>query len=195
MATTTDSLRTLSVKALDTTESVLTKPMSIFGNSYLKNIALVLLLSYVPAAAPSLSPAIGSLLGNYAIKLVYMFVLAYLLSGSIRVSVVTSVVIVLGIFLLKKLRSENFEGDVSKKETNNKEIPTEPVVDRLALTRSQCDVAGNVEPNPLDNVTEYSAMANHEDALHPEYLQDMKSVDTTSDIEGYDAASSSNSQF
>lgn len=195
MATTTDSLRSFPGKALSTTESLLTKPMSVFGNNYLKNIALVVLLLYAPAAAPAISPAVGSLLQNYAIKLIYVFVLAYLLSGSIRVSVVTSVVIVLGIFLLKKFRSEHFEGNVEKVVENEKQIPSEPVINRLELTKAGCDVAGNIEPNSIDNVTEYNAMANHEDALHPEHLKDMKSVETDSTVDGYDESSSSNSEF
>lgn len=195
MATTTDSLRSFSAKALNTTESLLTKPMSVFGNNYLKNIALVVLLLYAPAAAPAISPAVGALLQNYAIKLIYVFVLAYLLSGSIRVSVVTAVVIVLGIFLLKKFRSEHFEGNVEKVVENEKQIPSEPVINRLELTKAGCDVSGNIEPNSIDNVTEYNAMANHEDALHPEYLKDMKSVETDTTVDGYDESSSSNSEF
>ena len=196
MATTSDSLRSLSDRALKTTESLLTKPMSVFGNSYLKNFALVLLILYAPVAAPMISPTIVNLLGNYAAKLVYIFVLAYLLSGSIRVSVVTSVVIVLGIFLLKKFRhdSEHLSGDVAK---NEREIPTEPVVDRLEVTRAGCDVAGTVEPNPLDNVTQNNAKADHEDSLHPELLTDMKPVSkaTLEDFEGYDESASSQSSF
>jgi hypothetical protein len=169
--------------------------MSVFGNNYVKNIALVILLLYAPAAAPVISPAFGILLQNYAIKLIYVFVLAYLLSGSIRVSVVTAVVIVLGIFLLKKFRSEHFEGNVEKVVRNQKEIPTEPVINRLESTKSDCNVDGNIEPNSIDNVTEYNAMANHEDALHPQHLNDMKSVETDTTVDGYDESSSSNSEF
>lgn len=195
MDTATDSLRTFSAKALNRTESLLTKPMSVFGNNFLKNIALVILLLYAPAAAPALGPELSSLLQNYAIKLIYVFVLAYLLSGSIRVSVVTAVVIVLGIFLLKKFRSEHFEGNIEKVVVNKREIPSEPVINRLELTKSACDVSGNVEPNSIDNVTEYNAMANHGDTLHPQNLNDMKSVETDTTIAGYDESSSANSEF
>jgi hypothetical protein len=196
MATTSDSLRSLSDRALKTTESLLTKPMSVFGNSYFKNFALVLLILYAPVAAPMISPNIVNLLGNYAAKLIYVFVLAYLLSGSIRVSVVTSVVLVLGIFLLKKFRhdGEHLSGDVSK---NEKEIPTEPVVNRFEVTRTGCDVAGSVEPNPLDNVTQNNAKADHEDALHPETLKDMQPVSQaqSDDYEAYDDSASTQSLF
>ena len=196
MATTSDSLRTLSDRALATTESLLTKPMSVFGNSYLKNFALVLLILYAPVAAPMISPAIVNLLGNYAAKLVYIFVLSYLLSGSVRVSVVTSVVIVLGIFLLKKLQHENehLSGNVSKNES---EFPTEPVVNRLEATRSGCGVAEFVEPNPLDNVTQNNAKADHQDALHPELLKDMQPISKANvdDFEGYDESASTQSNF
>ena len=198
MANTTDSLKSFSDKALNAlnkTESLLSKPMSIFGNNYVKNIALVILLLYAPSAAPIISPAVEVLLHNYAIKLIYVFVLAYLLSGSIRVSVLTSVVIVLGIFLLKKIGSEHFEGNIKKVVKNEKQIPSEPVINRHELTKSGCDVAGNIEPNSIDNVTEYNAMANHEDALHPEYLKDMKSVETDTTVAGYDESSSLNSDF
>ena len=195
MATTTDSLKSFSAKAFNTTESLLSKPMSVFGNNYLKNIALVILLLYAPAAAPTISPAVELLLHNYAIKLIYVFVLAYLLSGSVRVSVVSAVVIVLGIFLLKKFGLEHFEGNLKKVVKNEKQIPLEPVINRLELTKSGCGGAGNIEPNSIDNVTEYNAMANHEDALHPEYLKDMKSVETDTTVDGYDESSSSNSEF
>jgi len=197
MATaTSDSLRSLPGRALDTTESLLAKPMSVFGNSYLKNFALVLLLLYAPAAAPAISPAYSLLLQNYAIKLIYVFVLAYLLSGSIRVSVVTSVVIVLGIFLLKKFKSEHFHNgephEDEKEKSSERIIPSEPVVNRLELTKSQCGVSENVDPYSVDNV---NAMADHRDTLQPENLKDMKSVETNSDVDGYDKSSSSNSEF
>lgn len=196
MATTSDSLRSLSDRTLKTSETLLTKPMSVFGNAYLKNFALVLLILYAPVAAPMISPHIVSLLGNYAAKLIYVFLLAYLLSGSIRVSVVTSVVLVLGIFLLKKFRHENehLSGDVS---SNERQIPTEPVVNRHDLTSSGCEVAGNVEANPLDNITQNNAKADHEDALHPDLLQDMQPVATATaeDLEGYDVSSSTQSSF
>lgn len=181
MATTSDSLRSFSDKALNTTESLLTKPMSVFGNNYLKNIMLVVLLLYAPVAAPTISPGLAILLQNYAIKLIYIFILAYLLSGSIRVSVVTAVVIVLGIFLLKKLRTEHFEENVENEENvvnNQKQMLSESVIEKQEMRNSSCTVSDNIEPNSINNVTEYNAMANHEDTLHPEYLKDMKSVET-----------------
>jgi hypothetical protein len=199
MATTTDSLKNFSNKALTTSESFLSKSMSVFGNKYLKNFALVLLLLYAPAAAPSISPAVAGLLQNYAIKLIYVFVFAYLLSESIRVSIVTSVVIVLGIFLLKKFGSEHFEGEII--ENNNlKEIPSEPVINRAELTKAkltkaECNVAENIEANALNNITEYNAMANHSDALQPEYLQEIKQVETDTSISGYDESLSVNSSY
>jgi hypothetical protein len=195
MALTSDSLRNLSDRALKTTEVFLEKPMSVFGNSFLKNLVLVLLILYAPAAAPMLSQGVVHLLGNYAVKLVYIFVLAYLLSGSIRVGVVTSVVIVLGIFLLKKFRHESLEN--VKLDVSVKEMPTEPVVDRLQLTKSECGVAGNVEANPLDNITQYNAMASHEDSLKPQLLEDMEPVTkaTLEDYVGYDESEGTQSNF
>jgi len=213
MATTTDSLKYYSSKTLNTTESFLTKSMSVFGNNYVKNIALVVLLLYAPAAAPAIGPAVGALLQNYAIKLIYVFVLAYLLSGSIRVSVLTAVVIILGIFLLKKFRSEHFEGNMKNEKKHINDVPIgfhrmpdgtimsddahrmEPYINRFELTKTGCDVSGNFEPHMIDNTTEYNAMANHADALHPEYLKNMKTVETDTTVDGYDESVNSNSEY
>lgn len=182
-----DSLMSLSDRAFNTTERILQKPIYIFSNSYIKHITLVLLALYAPIAAPTLHHGIVALLQNYIVKLIYIFIFTYLLSGSIRVSLVTSVVIVLGMFILKKFNvTESFSISDILPSRQQQVIPTEPVIDRQELTKSLCGVVGNVESNPLDNITENNAMANHEDALHPQQLEDMKEVDINNSVGGYD---------
>jgi len=194
MSNTSDSLRDLSDRALKSTETLLSKPMSLFGNSYLRNVVLVLLLLYAPVAAPTISVGMASILGNYAVKLVYIFLLAYLLCNSIRISIVTAVAITVGIFLIKKFRHEGYE---NVDETENREIATEPVVNRLEVTKPDCGDIGNVDGNHLDNVTEYNASADHEDAMKPQIMEDMLPVTMPSmdEFVGYDESDEKHSMF
>jgi hypothetical protein len=106
-----NSVKSFSVSALDKTDQVLTKSLSFLSNNYLYTVILVLLILYAPAAAPMLSKSMVGLLGNYAVKFIYIFLLSYLLSKSVKVSIVTTVAIVVGIFILKKFsNNENFDG-------------------------------------------------------------------------------------
>lgn len=152
-----DSVKSFSANALDTTDRVLTSSLGFLSNSYINNIVLVLLVLYAPVAAPMVSPAIVGLLGNYAIKFVYVFLLAYLLSKSVKVSLLTAVVIVLGIFILKKfnITNEHFE---NTQEQEQEQLPQEPVIDRVQAIKSSEPVVGvDSEPQPLDNVASVSA--------------------------------------
>jgi len=171
---TTDSIKSFSNKAFDTTDSKLS---SVFTNKFLKNVVIVLLILYAPLAAPEASNALKSLFKNYAAKLLYIFLLAYLLSNSVRVSVVTSVTIVLGIYLIKQFKmNENFTQKINS--IKNK-LAVEP--------SSKCSIPSNVEPYSLDNtnIAEYNAKADHEDALHPQKPV-FEKIDMDMNIDGYD---------
>jgi hypothetical protein len=110
-----NSIKSFSASALDKTDKVLTKTLSIFSNNYIYTAVLVLLILYAPAAAPMISKPIAGILGNYAIKFIYVFLLSYLLSKSVKISLVTTVVIVVGIFVLKKFNNnERFDGSGSE---------------------------------------------------------------------------------
>ncbi len=109
-----NSVKSFSASALDKTDKVLTSALRVFSNNYLYTVVLVLLILYAPAAAPMLSKSVAGILGNYAVKFIYVFLLAYLLSKSVKISLVTTVVIVVGIFVLKKFgNNENFDGSGS----------------------------------------------------------------------------------
>jgi len=96
--------------SLFTAEQSIEKGLAeLLKNKYVKPLLTVLLLAYLPIAAPSIGSAMVGVLNNYAVKFVYIFLLAYILSNSVKASLLTSVVIVIGILVIKKMSSENFE--------------------------------------------------------------------------------------
>lgn len=120
-SSTLDSLKSSSMNLLSSAESTVTKSLKVFSNNYLSTLILVILVSYAPLAAPALSKSLVDILNNYAVKFLYMFLLAYLLSKSVRVATLTALVIVVGMLLIKKLHgSENMDSVKSKSETEAK---------------------------------------------------------------------------
>jgi hypothetical protein len=133
----------------------------------------------------------AGLLGNYAVKFIYVFLLAYLLSKSVKVSIVTTVVIVIGIFILKKFgNNENFDGsDISGSDISGSkliqeieveedvELPQEPVVDREQAIKpvKQVSVEGKV-PIAADLLTNVHADAEHVDTLKPLVSDEKKEI-------------------
>lgn len=119
-----NSVKSISMQALDKTDQVLTRSLGFLSNSYIYNIVLILLILYAPVAAPMIGNSLAGLFGNYAVKFVYVFLLAYLLSKSVKVALLTSVVIVVGIFILKKFNySEHLDAsDIMSEGVNVKKV-------------------------------------------------------------------------
>jgi len=164
LSSSVSSVRSLTNKALDTTDRVLTKQLGIFSNSYLNNVVLVALILYAPAAAPMLNASLVKFFGNYAVKLVYVFLLAYLLARSVKVALLTSVIVVVGAYLLKKIGgAEHFTQAEAEQEH---ELPKEPVIDRAAL---QKPASQQVETNKLTAANDVDHP--HADADHSNSLQ------------------------
>ncbi len=202
-----NSVKSFSMSALDKTDKVLTKSLSFLSNNYLYTVILVLLILYAPAAAPMLSRSMAGLLGNYAIKFIYVFLLAYLLSKSVKVSIVTTVVIVIGIFVLKKFgNNENFDGsgsdvlgsDVSGVQLVQKielqedvELPQEPVVDREQAIKpvKEVSVEGKV-PVAADLLTNVHADAEHVDTLKPLVPEENKEIKAATEADVIDVCGS-----
>lgn len=152
-SSTLDSLKSSSMNLLSSAESTVTKSLRVFSNNYLSTLILVILVSYAPLAAPALSKSIVDILNNYAVKFVYIYLLAYLLSKSVRVATLTALIIVVGMLLLKKLHiSENMESVKSKSET---ESHPEAVQPKKGILSKILDL-GNV------------ASADHSDVMQPE---------------------------
>jgi hypothetical protein len=205
-----NSIKSFSASALDKTDKMLTKSLRVFSNNYLYTAVLVLLILYAPAAAPMLSKPMAGILGNYAIKFIYVFLLSYLLSKSIKVSLVTTVVIVVGIFVLKKFDyNENFDGSGSEvsevvvdeklqqqieaeyESENESEIESEddfqleqePVVNREEAIKPVVQVESTTQvPVAADLLSNVNAGANHSGALKPVVPEEIKQVITESDI-------------
>ena len=108
---------------LSTAESTVEKGLSLLSNKYLNNLLLILLVAYLPYAAPSLGKSMVSILNNYAVKFIYIFLIAYVLSknlsnkNSVKVATVTSLVIVLGILILKNMDGNEHLDNVSNQES------------------------------------------------------------------------------
>lgn len=109
-----------SVKStLSSVENNVEKLLSTTSNKYLTNILLVLLVIYAPVAAPSLGPSMVGILNNYAVKFLYMFLLAYLLSKSVKVATLTALIIVVGILVLKQMSGSEHLTNVSAQESES----------------------------------------------------------------------------
>jgi hypothetical protein len=106
-----NSLTQTASEVLSSTESTVQKALNVLSNKYAKSLVIVTLLAYVPFAAPKLPPSIVHIMGNYAVKFVYLFLLAYLLSNSVKVATVTALTITLVAVVLKKLQLEAFAGE------------------------------------------------------------------------------------
>lgn len=194
-----DSIKSFSVSALDKTDQVLTKSLSFLSNNYLYTVILVLLILYAPAAAPMLSKSMAGLLGNYAVKFIYIFLLAYLLSKSVKVSLVTTVAIVVGIFVLKKFsNNEHFDGtgsdasgtDISGTQIPQEiklqqiELPQEPVIDREQVVKTVMETVEKVTapvPVGVDLLSNVQADANYVDTLKPLVVEEKKEIITVND--------------
>jgi hypothetical protein len=154
-SSTLDSLKSSSLSLLSSAESTVSKSLSIFSNNYLSTVCLVLLVAYAPVAAPTLGPSVVGIMGNYAVKFVYIFLLAYLLSKSVRVATLTALLIVVGILLVKKMHSsEHLESVKGESESESKSVP-EGVQAKKGLLSKLLDL-GNVAP------------ANHKGTMQPE---------------------------
>ncbi len=146
MATTSssiDSLKSSSLSLLSSAESTVTKSLGIFSNNYLSTLCLVLLVAYAPVAAPALGASVVGIMGNYAVKFIYIFLLAYLLSKSVRVATLTALIIVVGILLLKKMNAGEHMESVNS-ESESKSVP-EGVQSEKGLLSKLLDL-GNVAP-------------------------------------------------
>jgi hypothetical protein len=157
------SLKSWSSSALDKTDTVLSKWLKGFSNQYLFNIILIVLILYAPIAAPKLDKSIAGVLNNYIVKIVYVFFLAYLLSNrNIKVAVVTSLIIVVGMFLLKRFdTNENF-ADVQTEQVKEQEKPVERRV-KFADQEQDISQVSGIQMD-LGNIP---AEATHDDALKP----------------------------
>ena len=181
-----NSVKSLSMRALDKTDRVLAKSLGFLSNSYIYTVVLVILILYAPAAAPMISNSIVKLLGNYAVKLVYIFLLAYLLSKSVKVALLTSVVIVVGIFLLKQFNlNENLDGSVGSETPKTQKIELDPSLLQKESSESESEYSSKSQPEmhaeaesrvlmdkvdgpvPADTLTNVHADAEHENTLQP----------------------------
>ncbi len=155
------SLKSLSSSALNKTDSVLSKWLKGFSNQYLFNIVLIVLILYAPVAAPKLGKSFSGLLNNYIVKIVYVFFLAYLLSNrNIKVAVVTSLIIVIGMFLLKRFESNENFADVEAEQSQE-----QPVQRKVTFAEEAQDLT-QVSGYQMD-LGNIPAEATHDDALKP----------------------------
>jgi hypothetical protein len=103
------SITTTTSNLLSSAESTVDSTLKKLSNNYVSTLLLVVLIAYAPLAAPKLHPHLVGILGNYAVKFVWLFLLAYLLSKNVRVSVLVGLVVVLTAIILKKLHLEGFD--------------------------------------------------------------------------------------
>jgi len=109
--------------SLASAESTVEKSLSLLSNKYINNLLLVLLVAYLPYAAPSIGKSMVGILNNYAVKFIYIFLIAYVLSknmstkGSVKVATVTALIIVLGVLILKNMDGSEHLDNVSNQES------------------------------------------------------------------------------
>lgn len=122
-ASTSSSAYNTIKSSLSTAESTVEKGLAFLSNKYVNNILLVLLVAYLPYAAPSLGQSMIGILNNYAVKFIYIFLIAYILSknlsnkNSVKVATVSALVIVIGILILKNMGGSEHLDNVSNQES------------------------------------------------------------------------------
>lgn len=174
-------------------ESTVEKALNVFSNKYVRSLVLVALLAYAPFAAPKLPPSVVSIMGNYAVKFVYLFVLAYLLSNSVKIATVSALTITLVAVLLKKLQLENFAGEnVDAKcgavmkvknlqmdnDSNNPLVTVRRTGETVTVPLTENDVA-----NGHQDRNQNAGHATHTETLHPGHVQIVKKTTVTDPTE------------
>lgn len=187
-----NSLTQTASEVLSSTESTVQKALNVFSNKYAKSLVIVALLAYVPFAAPKLPPSVVHIMGNYAVKFVYLFLLAYLLSNSVKVATVTALTITLVAVVLKKLQLEGFAGEnVDAKcgavmkiknlqidnDSNNPLITVRRTGETVTVPPTEHDVSiGHPEKS-------HAGSARHLDTLHPGHVVVVNKEEVTSPTE------------
>jgi len=188
-----NSLTQSASEVLSTTESTVQKALNVFSNKYARSLVIVALLAYVPFAAPKLPPSIVQIMGNYAVKFVYLFLLAYLLSNSVKIATVTALTITLVAVVLKKLQLEGFAGEnVDAKcgavmrvknlqidnDSNNPLITVRHTGETVTVPPTENDVAVG-----HSDKSENAGSASHLDTLHPGHIALVKKEEVTAPTE------------
>jgi hypothetical protein len=101
------TITSTSESVMNSVDTHVSRGLHFLGNKYLHNLLLVILILYAVYFAPRMNLPFAKVLDNYAVKFICVFLLAYLLSKSVRVGLLVAVVIVVGALLSKKLN--NFE--------------------------------------------------------------------------------------
>lgn len=114
-----NSITSSTSSVVDSVDKKVTRGLHFLGNSYIHNTLLVVFILYAAYFAPKLNLPFLHVLDNYAVKFISVFLLTYLLSNSVKVSLVAALVIVVGALVLKKFnKQENYE---NKKEQEKRE--------------------------------------------------------------------------
>ena len=109
-----NSVTSTASSVVDSVDRKVTSGLHFLGNSYIHNTLLVIFILYAAHFAPKLNLPFLHVLDNYAVKFISVFLLTYLLSNSVKVSLVSALVIVVGSLVLKKVnkkKQENFSLD------------------------------------------------------------------------------------
>ena len=175
---------------LNSAESTVNSALEKLSNNYVNTLLLIVLIAYAPLAAPKLHPHLVGILGNYAVKFVWLFLLAYLLSKNVRVSVVASLVIVLAAVLLKKLHLEGFDSErvllqgADLVEGKPDFHLTDDALNPLYKLRRKGEVAPTKpeeleHPIGFEDKSQNAAPADHSETLHPSPVVLVQKEDVT----------------
>lgn len=112
-----NSVTSATSSVVDSVDRNVTRGLRFLGNSYIHNTLLVIFILYAAHFAPKLNLPFLHVLDNYAVKFICVFLLAYLLSTSVKVSLVAALVVVVGSLVLKKVnKQENMVNRYYNKE-------------------------------------------------------------------------------
>ena len=101
------TITSTSESVMNSVDTHVSRGLHFLGNKYLHNLLLVILILYAVYFAPRMNLPFAKVLDNYAVKFICVFLLAYLLSKSVRVGLLVAVVIVVGALLSKKLNNSD----------------------------------------------------------------------------------------
>lgn len=101
-----NTITSTSSSALDSVDRNVSKGLKFLGNQYIHHTLLAVLILYAAHFAPKINLPFAKVLDNYAVKFICVFLLTYLLGNSVKVALVSSLVIVVGAMAIKKITNQ-----------------------------------------------------------------------------------------
>lgn len=101
-----NTITSTSSSALDSVDRNVSKGLKFLGNQYIHHTLLAVLILYAAHFAPKINVPVAKVLDNFAVKFICVFLLTYLLGNSVKVALISAIVIVVGAMVIKKFNNQ-----------------------------------------------------------------------------------------